>query len=280
MTNQSILNTLSDNEAARYGVYILYQKELHNCDHIYLQSMMDWIYLGNDSPYKFKNRNQAVLYLNNSGVTLSNENTISWDTITFKLKHLKEIYVDKRNKDTCVLVSKISVSSLPNYVWKKANQTNFSQFKPSLTELKANKKNYLVTVIKFKEGHSKLLQSIQYLDKILNGLNSNSPDSVTSASSENNSNIRTSSSTSFGRQQQHVNNNIYDERNLPKKYRSNAQAYFTEISRNQVIFLECIKSTLKSQNFLNLYLSMNIIVATNYHNVMNFENFYLCFRHL
>ena len=152
--------------------------------------------------------------------------------------------------------------------------------KPSLTELKANKKNYLVTVIKFKEGHSKLLQSIQYLDKILNGLNSNSPDSVTSASSENNSNIRTSSSTSFGRQQQHVNNNIYDERNLPKKYRSNAQAYFTEISRNQVIFLECIKSTLKSQNFLNLYLSMNIIVATNYHNVMNFENFYLCFRHL
>lgn len=242
MTNTTLI------DEAKYGVYILYQKELQNCDHIYLQSMMDWIYLGNDSPYKFRSRNQAYLYLNNSGVTLSNENpdkgilngTVSWDLITFKLKHLKEIYVDKRNKDTCVLVSKISVSSFSNYVWKKANQINFSQMKPSMENLKANKKNYLVTVLKFKDGHGRLLESIQYLDKILNSLNSSSPESVTSAGSDNNSNnnIRTSSSTSFTSRPQV--NSIYDN-----KVRSNAQAYFTEIARNQV-FLK----TSYSRNYL------------------------------
>ncbi len=109
-----------------YPVYILYQKEVLNIDHISLQSMMDWLYMSLDSPYKFKMRNQAFLMLSNYGIGLKQADqqgsSISpppWDLVMFKLKHLKEIYVDKRHKDTCVLVSKISTSSFNNNVWEK-----------------------------------------------------------------------------------------------------------------------------------------------------------------
>jgi hypothetical protein len=108
------------------------------------------------------------------GITLkrglnATDNVVNtWDIINFKLKHLKEIYVDKRHKDTCVLVSKISPSSLSNYVWKRANPGNFTQFKPAVAQSKASGRSFLVTVIKFKEGHGQLLQSIQTLDRILN----------------------------------------------------------------------------------------------------------------
>ena len=107
------------------------------------------------------------------GITLKRElnatdNVVNtWDIIHFKLKHLKEIYVDKRHKDTCVLVSKISPSSLGNCVWRRANPANFTQFKPAAAQSKAGGRSFLVTVIKFREGHGQLLQSIQSLDRIL-----------------------------------------------------------------------------------------------------------------
>ena len=122
MTNSYLTND------QQYSIYILYQQEVKNVDHVYLQSMMDWIYMTIDSPYKFKHRNNALLAMSNYGIgfkrspSASDSDSIvanSWDAINFKLKHLKEIYVDKRHKDTCVLVSKISSSSFNNYIWKK-----------------------------------------------------------------------------------------------------------------------------------------------------------------
>ncbi len=109
-----------------YPVYILYQKEVLNIDHISLQAMMDWLYMGMDSPYKFRLRNQAFLMLNNFGIGFkqvdqytSLKGQTPWDLVMFRLKNLKEIYVDKRHKDTCVIVSKISASSFDNNVWEK-----------------------------------------------------------------------------------------------------------------------------------------------------------------
>ena len=139
-----------------YNVYLLYQKEVFNTDHSYLQSMLDWLYTSVDSPYKFIIRNKCLAHLNpncihvqntllsiNSSSAASNSSNSTllatgvpeWHAITFNLKHLKEIYVDKRHKDTCVLVSRHNASSPAtsnqsqrqqsslinsNYVWKRS----------------------------------------------------------------------------------------------------------------------------------------------------------------
>ena len=164
-----------------YAVFLLYQKEVQNADHAYFQSMLDWLHVANDSPYKLRSRNTASMSISSNGVQLRNEFSYenelyqqlnSWHTINFKLKHLKEIYVDKRHKDTCVLVSKISSSTLINYVYKQANPFEFQEFLDDNNNSNNNnqaikKKSYLITVLKFREGPIKLLQLIQNLDKIL-----------------------------------------------------------------------------------------------------------------
>lgn len=182
-----------------YNVYLLYQKEVYNCDHSFLQSMMDWLYSSVDSPYKFRFRNKAFINISHFGILIQKDNLLAtlvpqspganeaessssssasassnWSSINFNLKHLKEIYVDKRHKDTCVLVSKVSSSSptLPNnYVWKAANPSNYQSFRSPYSLNNAYKKSYLLTIIKFKEGPGRLLQSIQLLDSILADFN-------------------------------------------------------------------------------------------------------------
>ena len=171
-----------------YQVYLIYQKEVYNCDHSFLQSMMDWLYSSVDSPYKFRFRNKAFININHQGIQIQKDNILAsltlsgetsggprelsnWKSINFNLKHLKEIYVDKRHKDTCVLVSKVSSSSSTppanNYVWKASNPSNYQSFRSPYSLNSAYKKAYLLTIIKFKEGPSRLLQSIQSLDNIL-----------------------------------------------------------------------------------------------------------------
>jgi hypothetical protein len=171
-----------------YNVYLIYQKEVYNCDHSFLQSMMDWLYSSVDSPYKFRFRNKAFININHQGIQIQKDNLLAsltlsgetgggprelsnWKSINFNLKHLKEIYVDKRHKDTCVLVSKVSSSSSTpptnNYVWKASNPSNYQSFRSPYSLNSAYKKSYLLTIIKFKEGPSRLLQSIQSLDNIL-----------------------------------------------------------------------------------------------------------------
>lgn len=158
------------------SVYLLYQKEVYNCDHSFLQSLMDWLYSSNESPFKFIVRNKAVIRISRYGIiiqkesnafNMSDEQSNCWTHIHFNLKHLKEIYVDKRHKDTCVLVSKVSPSSCSNYVWKKTNPSNYQSFRSPYGLNSAFKKSYLLTIIKFKDGPSKLLQTIQLLDSIL-----------------------------------------------------------------------------------------------------------------
>jgi hypothetical protein len=165
-----------------FNVYLLYQTEVHHSDHSFLQSMMDWIYTTtNDSPFKYMFRNKAIININNGGIFIQRDtfneadlNTTqtqtNWTRIHFNLKHLKEIYVDKRHKDTCVLVSKVVLSSAgvnSNYVWKKANPTNYESFRSPYALNNAYKKSYLLTIIKFKDGPSRLLHSIQILDSVL-----------------------------------------------------------------------------------------------------------------
>ena len=180
-----------------YNVYLLYQKEVYNCDHSFLQSMMDWLYSSIDSPYKFRFRNKAFININHFGILIQKDNLLAslnttssdpndpqqqrtnshtessnWTGINFNLKHLKEIYVDKRHKDTCVLVSKVSSSTANaaptnNYVWKAANPSNYQSFRSPYSLNSAYKKSYLLTIIKFKDGPGRLLQSIQLLDSIL-----------------------------------------------------------------------------------------------------------------
>jgi hypothetical protein len=89
-----------------YSIYLLYQKEVFNCDHAFLQSLMDWLYMTNDSPLKYMVRNKAFLSISRSGILIQKEEALksesfdytptSWGSINFNLKHLKEIYVDKR----------------------------------------------------------------------------------------------------------------------------------------------------------------------------------------
>ncbi len=174
---------------ARLKLFSLVQ--VYNSDHAFLQSMMDWIYTSTDSPYKFIFRNRAFININHYGIVLqkdksalpssNNSSSVSsctlaadsnessnWNTIHFNLKHLKEIYVDKRHKDTCVLVSKVSSSSSNNiYVWKKTNPSNYQTFRSPYALNNAYKKSYLLTIVKFKDGPSRLLQSIQLLDSVL-----------------------------------------------------------------------------------------------------------------
>ena len=191
-----------------YNVYLIYQKEVYNCDHSFLQSMMDWLYSSVDSPYKFRFRNKAFISIDHNGIQIQKDNLLAslttapsnsssasfgndnkntttaaelsnWKSITFNLKHLKEIYVDKRHKDTCVLVSKVSNSSTSstststqthhhnNYVWKASNPSNYQSFRSPYSLNSAYKKAYLLTIVKFKDGPGRLLQSIQSLDNIL-----------------------------------------------------------------------------------------------------------------
>ena len=189
-----------------YNVYLIYQKEVYNCDHSFLQSMMDWLYSSVDSPYKFRFRNKAFISIDHNGIQIQKDNLLAsltapsnsssasfgndknttststttaelsnWKSINFNLKHLKEIYVDKRHKDTCVLVSKVSSSSSSsststhhhNYVWKASNPSNYQSFRSPYSLNSAYKKAYLLTIIKFKDGPGRLLQSIQSLDNIL-----------------------------------------------------------------------------------------------------------------
>jgi hypothetical protein len=222
-----------------YNVYMLYQKEVYNTDHAYLQSMLDWLYTSIDSPYKFIIRNKCQVCLdagpqsktaskpsggapsssiihqsiriqnltsnNTNGVGFctcqqsSNSdgsacnyfgcctnNSSAWQAIQFNLKYLKEIYVDKRHKDTCVLVSRNPSSNASasataslsqstsngttpnNNVWKKCNPSNYQSFRTPYSLNHTVKKAYLLTILKFKEGGpSKLLNFIQSLDSLL-----------------------------------------------------------------------------------------------------------------
>lgn len=172
-----------------YQVYLLYQKEVHNTDHSHLQSMLDWLYNSIDSPYKFIIRNKCLIPpLENSNsldsiqilnlmhpihqistTSMTNSITAEWPQIQFNLKHLKEIYVDKRHKDTCILVSRnpSGTGTNSNYVWKKANPSNYQSFRTAYSMNSSYKKAYLLTILKFKEGPPRLLQFIQSLDSIL-----------------------------------------------------------------------------------------------------------------
>jgi hypothetical protein len=172
-----------------YNVYLLYQKEVYDCGHAFLQSMMDWLYTASDSPYKFMFRNKALINFGKSDISLikdnspvnhinmtniNNENEASnWTNIHFNLKYLKEIYVDKRHRDTCVLVSKVTMGQSSNYVWKKCNPSNYQTFRSPYALNNAFKKSYLLTIIKYKDGPGRLLQSIQLLDNILSEFNEN-----------------------------------------------------------------------------------------------------------
>ncbi|CAF0708142.1 unnamed protein product [Brachionus calyciflorus] len=168
------MNDLNLSETG-YSVYLLYQKEVYSSDHSFLQSMMDWLYTSSDSPLKFYFRNKAQVNIAHNGIlirkdtslnTSSNENS-HWSQIYFNFKHLKEIYVDKRHKDTCVLVSKVSSSTTSNYVWKKTNPSNYQSFRSAYSLNSAYKKTFLLTILKFKDGPSRLLQTIQLLDSVL-----------------------------------------------------------------------------------------------------------------
>ena len=153
----------------RTSVYMLYQKEVQNIEHSFLQTLLDWIYNSNDSIYKYKHRNKAYLSVTRNGILLEQDDRsfedFKWGSIVFSLKHLREIYVDKYHKDTCVLVSKISTTTYNN-IWNKVNRNIYQSFQ-SLSSINKSNKSYLITVLKFKEGSNKLLFSIQKLDQIL-----------------------------------------------------------------------------------------------------------------
>ncbi len=191
-----------------YNVYMLYQKEVYNTDHAYIQSMLDWLYTSVDSPYKFIIRNKCQVHLEpGAAATTTHKNAMStqqsirilnlssasgtatcscncspdgsgctcgpggsWQAIEFNLKYLKEIYVDRRHKDTCVLVSRspTSTPSISSYVWKRCNPSNYQSFRTPYSLNHSVKKAYLLTILKFKEGGpSKLLSFIQSLDSLL-----------------------------------------------------------------------------------------------------------------
>lgn len=195
------------------SVYLLYQKEVYNCDHSFLQSLMDWLYSSNESPFKFIVRNKAIIKINRYGIIIQKEpnafnmnDDSNWTHIHFNLKHLKEIYVDKRHKDTCVLVSKVSQSSGSNYVWKKTNPSNYQSFRSPYGLNNAFKKSYLLTIIKFKDGPSKLLQTIQLLDSILADYNKQE-DNPSTRNLNNNSNNNSMTKTNELQQTDSKNNN-------------------------------------------------------------------------
>jgi hypothetical protein len=216
-SNNNIINN-NNNDNTGFTVYILYQKEVQNTDHGLLQSMMDWIYMSNDSPYKYVSRNKSVLSINNYDITLHKDSNIKsakppppnndqtesslWTSINFNLKYLKEIYVDKRHKDTCVLVSKVSSSTKPtNNVWKKSNPSNYQPFKSLYSNLNTSgannnsKRSYLLTVLKFKDGPSKLLQSIQMLDRVLTNFDTKQEANNNTTTTNNNNNNQKSNGT-------------------------------------------------------------------------------------
>ncbi|RNA20860.1 hypothetical protein BpHYR1_006269 [Brachionus plicatilis] len=159
-----------------YSVYLLYQKEVYSSDHSLLQSMMEWLYTSVDSPLKFSIRNKAQVNITHNGILIQKEcsansrhkaDANTWNHIFFNFRHLKEIYVDKRHKDTCVLVSKVSGSTQSNNIWRKSNPSNYESFRFAYAMNKAYKKSFLLTILKFRDGPTRLLQSIQLLDSVL-----------------------------------------------------------------------------------------------------------------
>ena len=159
-----------------YSVYLLYQKEVYTCEHSFLQAMMEWLYASQESPLKFYFKNKAQVHITHNGILVQKENTISsrnkadiatWNHVFFNFRHLKEIYVDKRHKDTCVFVSKVSSSTQSNNVWRKSNPSNYESFRFANPVNKGYKKSFLLTILKFKDGPTRLLQSIQMLDSVL-----------------------------------------------------------------------------------------------------------------
>ena len=250
-----------------YSVYLLYQKEVYNCDHSFLQAMMDWLYTSNDSPYKFRFRNKAYININHFGISIQKDNTLAssqsqsnesnqsfsqtdsfnWSIINFNLKHLKEIYVDKRHKDTCVLVSKVSSSlasngqnganNNPNYVWKQANPSNYQSFRSPYSLNTAYKKSYLLTIVKFKDGPGRLLQSIQLLDSILADYNKKdfnnvkNPNQISKPIDKNVENTNEKASNLMPNAQQYLNE-FYSKKNLQQQYQQFQQAQHLNGSSN------------------------------------------------
>lgn len=249
------------------SVYLLYQKEVYNCDHSFLQSLMDWLYSSNESPFKFIVRNKALIKINRYGIIIQKENNAfnindesNWTHIHFNLKHLKEIYVDKRHKDTCVLVSKVSQNSCSNYVWKKTNPSNYQSFRSPYGLNNAFKKAYLLTIIKFKDGPSKLLQTIQLLDSILAdynkqedpklmGMNPNNtvldPNSNTNTMNTAMNNAMNSARNKFAEDLANYYNSINMKNFKNFKVRPNVQQYFNDafIKSQQQQFLNNLSNS-------------------------------------
>lgn len=242
MPNQSTHNSTMNNPLQiQYNdpgnsVYLLYQKEVYNCDHSFLQSLMDWLYSSNESPFKFIVRNKALIKINRYGIIIQKENNAfnmndessNWTHIHFNLKHLKEIYVDKRHKDTCVLVSKVSPNSGSNYVWKKTNPSNYQSFRSPYGLNNAFKKSYLLTIIKFKDGPSKLLQTIQLLDSILADYNKQEEPKTTNNSVKPNE-FDSNSTEKFGEDLANYYNSINMKNMKNLRVRPNVQQYFNDV---------------------------------------------------
>ena len=225
-----------------YSVYLLYQKEVYDCGHAFLQSMMDWLYTASDSPYKFMFRNKALINISKSGISLQKDNSpvtninmnsinieneaSNWTSIHFNLKYLKEIYVDKRHKDTCVLVSKVTMGQSSNYVWKKCNPSNYQTFRSPYALNNAFKKSYLLTIVKYKEGPGRLLQSIQLLDSILSEYHENE------IAKEENKHIDNSISESIDNKNLTTRLNSLTRSANVKKVRPNIQQYFNSSNNN------------------------------------------------